>query len=866
MVIDGYSLLYRAFFATRYLSTSDGRPTNALFGFTTMLFNLLDKLEPTVVIVALDASGKTFRHEGFQEYKGTRPETADELKVQLRDARELVAALGIPTIECPGFEADDVVGTLVAKAEAAGIRSTIVTGDLDALQLVNEWTEVLTLKTGVTDTVTYDAAAVVERYGFGPEYVPDFKALKGDKSDNIPGVPGIGDKSGAELIQQFGTVESMLERFDEIPEKYRKKLSGCESQMRQSKWLATIRRDAPVEAEFVPYRLELDGFQTALEMMERLEFRALVKRAPTVLARYQSGFAADADAGPRATVTDEALETTAVSASSVQDLHRWIGERTYALYRSPGIARADLFDTEVPPAYIACGTEVAEIANDVAEAWFGLATDRAVIHDAKGWYREGVSPEPLQMDTMLAAFVLRSDRSHYPLRELVQGYLDVAPPSTPAQLTAGLHLLEPVLAERLAKEGQGQVLTGIEQPLLPILAEMERFGIAADRAQFREFSQQLSVIIERTTARVHELAGRAFNIGSPKQLGEVLFDEMKLPGAQKTKSGYATGVEVLADLAAEHEVVAEVLNWRELTKLKSTYADALERMVREDGRIHTTYHQTGAATGRLSSNDPNLQNIPIRTELGRSIRKAFRSAPGFRLASLDYSQIELRVLAHLLAKQSEDEALVRAFRDGEDVHTVTARDMFHVQDVTKEQRRLAKMLNYAVLYGVTEYGLAQQLGAGFSVREAKELIVNYNERFPSIKAFTQEIVAEAKSKGFTTTLWGRRRYFPDIHASRLQERRYAERQAMNAPIQGTAADMLKLAMLECRKVLADKASRMLLNVHDELVFEIASGEESLIESLRLAMESALPLDVPVEVDAKIGDNWNEMSVVQRETT
>ncbi|MDX2064478.1 MAG: DNA polymerase I [Fimbriimonadaceae bacterium] len=864
MVIDGYSLLYRAFFATRYLSTSDGRPTNALFGFTTMLFNLLDKLEPTVVVVALDAPGKTFRHEGFSDYKGTRPETAEELKVQLRDARELVAALGIPTIECPGFEADDVVGTLVAQAEAAGIRSTIVTGDLDALQLVNDWTEVLTLKTGVTDTVTYDADAVAERYGFGPEFVPDFKALKGDKSDNIPGVPGIGDKSGAELIQQFGTIEAMLDRFDEIPEKYRKKLSGCEAQMRQSKWLATIRRDAPVTADFAPYHLEPDGFQAAVDMMERLEFRALVKRAPAVLARYQSG--RDDPTTARAVVVDEALETTAFYAESIEDLTKWIGERTYALYRAPGVARTDLFDTEIPPAYIACGTEVAEIPAALAEQWFGLATDRAVIHDAKGWYGDGVASEPIQMDTMLAAFVLRSDRSHYPLRELIQGYLDVAAPATPAQLAAGLHLLEPVLADRLTKEGQSQVLMGIEQPLVPILAEMERYGIAADRAQFREFSAQLGVIIETTTARIHELAGRPFNIGSPKQLGEVLFDELKLPGAQKTKSGYATGVEVLADLAAEHEVVAEVLNWRELTKLKSTYADALERMVREDGRIHTTYHQTGAATGRLSSNDPNLQNIPIRTELGRSIRKAFRAAEGYRLASLDYSQIELRVLAHLLAEKSDDEALVRAFRAGDDVHTVTARDMFHTETVTKEQRRLAKMLNYAVLYGVTEYGLAQQLGAGFSVKEAKELIANYNERFPSIRAFTQEIVAEAKSKGFTTTLWGRRRYFPDIHASRLQERRYAERQAMNAPIQGTAADMLKLAMLECRNVLAGRASRMLLNVHDELVFEIAHGEESVIESLRTAMETALPLDVPVEVDAKIGDNWNEMTVIPRVTT
>jgi len=386
---------------------------------------------------------------------------------------------------------------------------------------------------------------------------------------------------------------------------------------------------------------------------------------------------------------------------------------------------------------------------------------------------------------------------------------------------------------------------------------MEKLGIAADKTQFREFSATLLIEIERLTATIHKLAGREFTIGSPKQLGEVLFDELKLPGAQKTKTGYATGVEVLGDLAAEHEIDAEVLNWRELSKLKSTYADALERMVREDGRIHTTYHQTGAATGRLSSNDPNLQNIPIRTELGRGIRKAFKAAPGYTLASLDYSQIELRVLAHLC----EEPQLVRAFNEREDVHTVTAQAMFPGESVSKEKRRLAKMLNYAVLYGVTEFGLAQQLGIGFGVSEARELIKQYNERFSSVKEFTQSIIAEAKSKGFTTTLRGRRRYFPDIHASRLNDRKYAERQAMNAPIQGTAADMMKLAMLKCSAVLADSPSRMLLNVHDEIVFEVADGDEAIVSKLRDAMEQALPLSVTVEVDAKLGENWNEMTVV-----
>lgn len=854
VVIDGYSLLYRAFFATRYLSTSDGRPTNALFGFTSMLFNLFEKLEPVAIVVALDAPVKTFRHDAFAEYKGTRKETADELKVQLHDARELIAALGIPSIEVPGFEADDVVGTLSKLAENHGYDTTIVTGDLDSLQLVDDCVSVLTLKTGVTDTVTYDPAAVVERYGFGPEFVPDFKAIKGDTSDNIPGVPGIGDKGAAELINSFGTIENMLEKWAELPEKFRKKMDGNQEQMRQSKWLATIVRDVPLEFAFEPYVLSTEAMEAAVAMMDKLEFRGLVKRAPGVLGKYLEGAA---DRAPVVQVVEEPLAVQEQKLSTAQELEVFVGEGEFSIFLPAGVVRQDLFDEPERWAFVGCGDAAAEVPEALALALFAAHPERAILHDAKPIVRRLGQELTPGFDTMLAAFVLRSERSNYPLRELVQGYLEVAPPSTGAQMAVGLYQVRRVLNDRLEKEGQLSVLTGIEQPLIPILAKMETLGIAADKTQFREFSATLLVEIERLTATIHKLAGREFTIGSPKQLGEVLFDELKLPGAQKTKTGYATGVEVLGDLAAEHEIVAEVLNWRELTKLKSTYADALERMVREDGRIHTTYHQTGAATGRLSSNDPNLQNIPIRTELGRGIRKAFKAAPGYTLASLDYSQIELRVLAHLC----EEPQLVRAFNEREDVHTVTAQAMFPGEAVSKEKRRLAKMLNYAVLYGVTEFGLAQQLGIGFGVSEARELIKQYNERFPSVKEFTQSIIAEAKSKGFTTTLRGRRRYFPDIHASRLNDRKYAERQAMNAPIQGTAADMLKLAMLKCSAVLKDSPSRMLLNVHDELVFEVADGDEAIVAKLRDAMEQALPLSVPVEVDAKLGENWNEMTVV-----
>ncbi|RYG46527.1 DNA polymerase I [bacterium] len=863
-IIDGYSLLYRAFFATRYLSTTDGRPTNALHGFVGMLFTLLEEKRPHAMVVAMDAPGKTFRHHEYAEYKGTRKETQDELRVQLVAARELVKALGIPVVETVGYEADDVVGTISKLAEENGYHTLIVTGDLDALQLVDECVRVLTPGKGMSETTEYGIADVEARYGFGPEFVPDFKALKGDSSDNIPGVPGIGDKGAAELIGEFGTIESMLEQFDKLPAKYQKKIAGNEEQMRKSKWLATIVREAPVQYDFKPFILTEDQLKAAVAMLESYELRSHVRKAPTLLGRYLDGVspASEAEEGaePIVEVVDEALVVETSEARNYADLVKFVSDGPFSVYLAAA-ARKDLFEEGEAQGYVAVGqrvmsangSDVRKIAQDLAE--------RAIFHDAKPFYQGGKDLPIPYFDTRLAAYVLRSERTSYPLRDLIQGYLEVSPPETPEQLASGLYLLESPLRDRLVKEGQLNVLTEIELPLVPILAEMEDYGIRADKDQLRGFSDELSVAIEEVTARVYELAGRDFTIGSPKQLGEVLFDELKLPGATKTKTGYATGVEILGELAAEHEIAAKVLEWRELSKLKSTYADSLGKLVREDGRIHTTYNQAVAATGRLSSENPNLQNIPIRTELGRGIRKAFRAEEGYKLASLDYSQIELRVLAHMCGEES----LVKAFNEHEDVHTVTASQMFALEEgkATKEQRRLAKMLNYAVLYGVSEFGLAQQLGTDFNISQAKDLMVLYNERFPGIREFTKSIVAEAKAKGFTVTLSGRRRYFPDIHAGKLQERKYAERQAMNAPIQGTAADMLKLAMIGARDALKGSKSRMLLNVHDELVFEVKDGDEGVIPKLREAMECALPLRVPVEVDAKIGKDWNEMTVVKR---
>jgi DNA polymerase-1 len=860
VIIDGYSLLFRAFFATRYLSTSDGRPTNALFGLTSMLFTLFERVKPDAIVMAMDAPGKTFRHAEYSEYKGTRRETAPELLEQIPHAYELVRALGIPIIEATGYEADDVVGTISRMAEENGYNTTIVSGDLDQLQLVDECVSVMTNRQGVTDVVIYDPEAVKARYGIEPTQLPDWKAIVGDTSDNIPGVPGIGEKGATTLLQAHGSIESILENFDQVEPKFAKKIDPVKDQMVQSKRLATIVRDVPLEYDFEPFKVDANELEAAKAMLEQFEFRTHLKRLPQVLAPYMEGFETGATA--TAAVSDERIEVSVRPIDSAEQLREWVGDRNYALLFESVAAQASMFEEPTRIAYVAIGGEVAKTSEALALELFAANPCQAITFDAKALYKK--IPRTFQapcFDAMLAGYVLQSGRSGYALRDLVQGYLDLTPPTEMAEMASALYLLREVMGERLQKESQTSVLETIEQPLVPVLAEMEQYGITVSSDYLREYSKQLQVSIDQTAIKVFELAGQEFNIGSPKQLGEILFEKLELPGPKKTKTGYATGAEVLQVLAPTYPICTEILNWRELTKLKSTYADSLPKMIAEDGRIHTSYNQTVAATGRLSSNDPNLQNIPVRTELGRQIRKAFVPKPGCQLLSLDYSQIELRVLAHMCGEP----ALVAAFNEHEDVHATTASLMFNVglEDVSKEQRRYAKLLNFAVLYGVTDFGLANQLGGSFSVAEARALIQQYNERLPTIKAFMESIIQEARSKGFTTTLSGRRRYFPDIHAQNRNERLYAERQAMNAPIQGTAADMIKIAMIKVRDALAGSPVCMLLQVHDELVFEMPEGEMHAIELIRNQMEQALPLNVPVVVDAKVGANWLEMDEVKR---
>jgi DNA polymerase-1 len=857
VILDGYSLLYRAFFATRYMSTSDGKPTNALFGFVGMLFQLLERENPDAIVVAFDAPGLTFRHAEYAAYKATRKETAPELKAQFPMVRELMNALGIPNLEITGFEADDVVGTVSRLGEENGYRTTIVTGDLDSLQLVDEFVSVMTTRVGVSDTVIYTPEKVHERFGFGPEHITDYKAIAGDNSDNIPGVPGIGEKGATVLIQKFGNIENILERFDEVEPKYQKKIEPAKDSMIQSKWLATIDRHVPIEYDFKPFEVDENQIVAAEKMLESLEFRLHLRRARPILGRYRVGVSREE---PVVTVEAEALEVTSVRAVSYEALSSWVADRPFALVFEAESEQMGMFDEPERTGVVAIGHEARRCPQDWAKQVVLERPQQAILHDAKPLYRasKGLLTPP-RFDAYLAGYVLQSNRSSYAITDLIRGYLEVAQPTSTEQLAGSLFLLEKAMREQMVKEDQQRVYDEIEAPLMPILAEMENIGIRVNKGILREFSKSLEIEIDKLSHSIHEQAGVTFNIGSPKQLAEVLFEKMAIPGPKKTKTGYSTGAEVLQPLASTYPIISDVLSWRELSKLKSTYSDALPRMIAEDGRIHTSFNQTVAATGRLSSNEPNLQNIPIRTELGRQIRKAFIAAEGYRLASFDYSQIELRLLAHLC----KDDALVDAFQERIDVHSVTAALTFgiEVDQVTKEQRRLAKMLNYAVLYGVTDYGLASQLGSGFSVAEAKALIEQYFTRFPKVKAFTEGVVTDARTKGYTTTLYGRRRYFPDIHSPKHNERLGVERQAVNAPIQGAAADMVKIAMLKVRKTLDSAATKMLLQVHDEIVFDLAPSDEGLIKTLRADMEGAMPLDVPVEVDAKIGENWNEMTVI-----
>ncbi|MCC6485785.1 MAG: DNA polymerase I [Armatimonadetes bacterium] len=877
LIVDGNSLLYRAFYAVKYLSTRQGQPTNALYGFATMLLRLLGQVSPQAFIVAFDAPAKTFRHEVYEEYKGTRKETPDELISQVGIARDLARALGALVLEQPGYEADDIVGTCATRAEQTGYEVLIVTGDLDELQLVSDHIRVATTTRGVSDVTVYTPEAVEERYGLHPRQFVDYKALKGDASDNIPGVPGIGDKTASRLVQQYGSVEELLARLDDLPpSKVKDSLENSRDQLAMSKMLATIITDMPLDVDIseLPSSSRMPG--EAEQLFRSLEFETLLKRLP------------GASAPPEATGVAQSQSLPPVHLiPSEPDLRKMLlaieGEEVVSFWIDA--------DSDFRPVSFSFATDsacwaVAVRSESRAQSSLGDALDGSfsvqpqqfsdlfaslerpkATHDAKRAQLLlatcGVNLAACQDDTMLAGFLLQPGRGSYDLEWLAMQHLGLELPeddalSRSARKAALVRLLRKVLRDRIDSESLQKVYADIELPLSPVLARMQQVGVGIDSDGLRALSQEMASEIASLERDIYELAGTEFSIGSPRQLGSVLFEKLQLPSGKRTKTGYSTDAQTLESLAGDFEIAARVLQWRELTKLKGAYADALPNLVdKTTGRIHTSLNQTGAATGRLSSSDPNLQNIPVRSELGRKIRASFVAAPGCELISADYSQIELRLLAHM----SGDEELIRCYTAGEDIHVRTACALFGVvaADVSPEMRRRAKTINFSVIYGKSNFGLSRELG--ISVSEAQSYIEKYFAQYPRVKEFNERVLERARVEGYVSTLFGRKRWFPELHAGDRNVRANAERAAFNAPLQGTAADIIKLAMISLDKLFRDAKATMVLQVHDELVFDADKDAISeIVPVVKREMECVCHLAVPLVADVKCGLNWRDMQL------
>lgn len=899
ILIDGNSLLYRAFFAMRYLSTSDGLPTNAVYGLTTMLLKVLEE-KSDYVAVAFDTPKPTFRHEEYEHYKAHRPEAPDELKAQAPVARELIRAFNIPVIEVEGYEADDIIAVMAREAEDKGVRTTIVTGDLDALQLVSDDVSVMTTIKGVSDTVVYDPQAVEDRFGIKPEQMADFKGLKGDPSDNIPGVPGIGDKTAAALLAQYGTVENLLDHMDELREgRAKKALQEHRDQALLSKRLATLASEVPFELEIEDYRAQEPDYDALRDLFMRLEFKTMLRRLPEV--RMAAGKPKPEEGEEAAAVLGECRRIG--SEQELSDLLRFL-EKTDAFALRTHMAHGKSIRAEIlgmsfstgpgETAYVRVTDPAKEDRSLELELEGSYQADLARLapvlssetplkycHDSKrsiaALALRGVELRGVAFDTMLGAYLLDSSRGSFEIGDVAFEQLSLELPGVTqkkldiiadeATITCGeaeaVYRLKPVIEAKLERDGMADLYTLVELPLAPILAEMELVGVALDVEQLEALSVTLNVEIRAIELEVYDMAGEEFNIGSPKQLQAILYDKLGFAASKKTKTGLSTSAAALEALAVEHPIVERILRWRELTKIKSTYADALPRLIDpRTGRVHTSLNQAVTATGRLSSSDPNLQNIPVRTELGREIRKAFVARGDSLLLSADYSQIELRILAHVTG----DPGLVSAFESDEDIHTATACSIFNCtpEAVMPEMRRRAKTINFAVIYGMSDFTLGRELL--MSTREAREYIETYFAKFPGVRTYTEETIEKARTLGYVTTLMGRRRYIPEINSTNRNLRLFAERAAVNMPIQGTAADVMKLAMIRVAGELKSSgaASRMVLQVHDELLFEVPPDEIEMVTAIvRRGMEDAYKVRVPLKVDINAGKNWADMQEIIR---
>jgi DNA polymerase-1 len=861
-VVDGHSHLFRAYHAVGYLSTSRGVPSHAVLILSTMLWKLFREEKPDYLAIALDPPGPTFRDKLFTDYKATRTAMPDDLARQLPYVRRLFEALRTPIIEVPGYEADDVIATLVEHAlKLDDLDVVIVTGDKDLLQLVGPRVRVLSVLGRTGERVVYDEARVRERWGVAPGQIADVLALMGDSIDNIPGVKGVGEKTAVKLVDQFGSVDRLYENLTLVQGKLRETLAASRKQALLSRELATVSRSVPLTFDLEGYRRVEPDWPRLRALWMEMEFSRLVKELPAP--------APAPDTGP--------VETLAAPSELAAWLARvpagapvavdWAGAprpprpqlTALACFHPVAGAVAQALDTP------------AALARTLTET--PLAERELIVHDAKPLVEAALAagaPALQIQDTALAAYLLNPARATYRLEEVCMEVFNECPPAlvgvapgaptvhAVGQRAQWLQRFWSHARAELEERGLWRMYEEIERPLVSVLAEMERHGIRVDPGRLEAFAKELERDLDNLTREIYTLAGEEFTIASPKQLAHVLFEKLKLPALRRTKTGYSTDADVLTELALGHPLPARILEHRSLSKLKGTYADTLPGLIdRETGRIHTTFNQLVAATGRLSSQDPNLMNIPIRTELGRRIRAAFIPAEGWRFVAADYSQIELRILAHM----SGEAAIIESFRRGEDIHTRTASEVFKIppEQVTSLQRTIAKSANYAILYGVSAFGLSQ--ATRIDQKEAQRYISAYFATHPRVRAFIDRTLAEGREQGFVSTLLGRRRYLPDLRSGNPVARNAAERMAMNAPVQGTASDMIKIAMVRMRAALAVRKleARMLLQVHDELLFEAPPEETAAVEALaREVMEAALPLDVPVVVDVKTGRDWSEV--------
>ena len=887
VLVDGHSILNRAFFGIPDLTNSEGLHTNAVYGFLNILFKILDEEQPDYLTVAFDVHAPTFRHKMYDAYKGTRKPMAEELRQQVPLMKEMLTAMGVTIVEKEGYEADDLLGTIAKQSEAEGLEVSIVSGDRDLLQLDSDHIKIRIPKTKRTGTEIEDYLAkdVVEKYQVTPLQFIDVKALMGDSADNIPGVPGIGEKTATALIVSYGSIENAHDHLEEIkPNRAKQNLSEHYDMAQMSKKLATIEIHAPIEYSLEDAKLGNLFTEEAYLMCKRLEFKNMLSRfdidAPKNLAEEHFTFVTD-----KKQISDifkKAKKAGHIGCCLLPG--EGIITEQLSLFEQPKeqqvIEGMSIAFSEEDIYYLSAGTEVSaeELLEEIQELSGGQT--KVSVMDLKETLKTLPLPEnDRYFDASVAAYLLNPLKNDYPYEDLAKDYAGLMIPSKTdllgkespvkakqAKPEAFLKYIcymayipwktRDRLLEELNNTGMQTLYDTIELPLVYTLSDMEKEGVHVDAEELKRYGGELAAQIAVLEKEIYEGAGETFNINSPKQLGHILFEKLEMPYGKKTKTGYSTAADVLEKLAVEYPLVSKILEYRQLAKLKSTYADGLANFIEEDGRIHTNFQQTVTATGRLSSTDPNLQNIPIRMELGRMIRKVFLPKDGYVFVDADYSQIELRILAHM----SGDEMLIQAYREAQDIHRMTASQVFHTpfEEVTDLQRRNAKAVNFGIVYGISSFGLSQDLS--ISKKEAQEYIERYFESYPKIKEFLDGCVEKARKDGYSVTMFGRRRPLPEISSSNFMQRSFGERIAMNAPIQGTAADIIKIAMNRVHRRLIDEGlkSRLLLQVHDELLIEAAPDEVDEVKKiLDEEMKGAADLSVELEIDTHTGKNWYE---------